>query len=66
MSRYFESEQDFLQRLTELKLDDLKEKFIALGWHSVAVLAFASYVPGQPTPSATLSTSASSTRRNTT
>ena len=51
MSRYFESEQAFIQRLGELNLVELKDKFIELGWKSFAVFAFASdYVPGTSPP----------------
>ena len=47
MSRYFESEQAFLQRLNELNLVELKPRFLELGWKSFAIFAFASdYVPG--------------------
>ena len=51
MSRYFESEQAFFQRIDELKMADLKEKFIERNWTSFSVLAFATdYVPGVSPP----------------
>ena len=51
MARFFDSEHAFTQRLSELGLDDIKQKFVDLKWTSFSVLAFVTdFVPGTSSP----------------
>ena len=51
MSRFFDSKQSFAQRVHELGLGGLMDKFKEKGWESFSVLAFATeYVPGTSPP----------------
>ena len=51
MARFFDSEHAFFQRLKDLSLSDLEQKFKDKGWTFSSVLAFVTdFVPGTSSP----------------